>query len=107
MSAVCAAAKPAIAAPKAKAFTGLRPLPQAFCKPTVDQKFLAVRRSVRPARKACSALQATSAVEVAQLAGEAGYIFGVASVMFGITLVGLAFGFVLLRVESLVEEGKI
>lgn len=28
-----------------------------------------------------------SAVEVAQLAGEAGYIFGVASVMFGITLV--------------------
>lgn len=47
------------------------------------------------------------AVEVAQVAGEAGYIGGVAGVMFGITLVGLALGFVLLRVESLAEEGKI
>lgn len=47
------------------------------------------------------------AMEVAQVAGEAGYIGGVAGVMFGITLVGLALGFVLLRVESLAEEGKI
>eukprot|EP00205_Picochlorum_sp_RCC944_P001198 CAMPEP_0182605982 /NCGR_PEP_ID=MMETSP1330-20130603/908_1 /TAXON_ID=464278 /ORGANISM="Picochlorum sp., Strain RCC944" /LENGTH=94 /DNA_ID=CAMNT_0024824159 /DNA_START=23 /DNA_END=307 /DNA_ORIENTATION=+ len=47
------------------------------------------------------------AVEVAQVAGEASYIGGVAGVMFGITLVGLALGFVLLRVESLAEEGKI
>ena len=47
------------------------------------------------------------AIEVAQVAGEAGYIGGVAGVMFGITLVGLALGFVLLRVESLAEEGKI
>jgi len=51
--------------------------------------------------------QAVGAVEVAQIAGEAGYIGGVAGVMFGITLVGLAFGFILLRVESLAEEGKI
>eukprot|EP00204_Picochlorum_oklahomense_P003237 CAMPEP_0118797644 /NCGR_PEP_ID=MMETSP1161-20130426/160_1 /TAXON_ID=249345 /ORGANISM="Picochlorum oklahomensis, Strain CCMP2329" /LENGTH=99 /DNA_ID=CAMNT_0006724851 /DNA_START=67 /DNA_END=366 /DNA_ORIENTATION=+ len=47
------------------------------------------------------------ATEVAQVAGEAGYIGGVAGVMFGITLVGLAIGFVLLRIESLAEEGKI
>jgi uncharacterized membrane protein len=51
--------------------------------------------------------QAMGAVEVAQVAGEAGFIGGVAGVMFGITLVGLAFGFILLRVESLAEEGKI
>ena len=42
---------------------------------------------MRPARKAAVVVPQASAVEVAQLAGEAGYIFGVASVMFGITLV--------------------
>ncbi len=47
------------------------------------------------------------ATEIAQVAGEAGYIGGVAGVMFGITLVGLAIGFVLLRIESLAEEGKV
>jgi hypothetical protein len=60
----------------------------------------------RPSRQQ-SLVVNMGAVEVAQVAGEAGYIGGVAGVMFGITLVGLALGFVLLRVESLAEEGKI
>jgi hypothetical protein len=63
-------------------------------------------------------------VEVAQVAGEAGFIGGVALTMCAITLLvslhqesksthnyvalqGLAVGFVLLRIESLAEEGKI
>eukprot|EP00798_Chlamydomonas_sp_ICE-L_P017138 gene17138-23442_t len=46
-------------------------------------------------------------VEIASVAGEAGFIAGTAAVMFGITLVGLAVGFVLLRVETLAEEGKL
>lgn len=53
------------------------------------------------------AIPAAHASEVAQVAGEAGFIFGTSTVMFGITLVGLAVGFVLLRVESLVEDGEI
>ncbi|EFN58751.1 hypothetical protein CHLNCDRAFT_15398, partial [Chlorella variabilis] len=54
-----------------------------------------------------AAVQPQASMEVAQLAGEAGFIFGVSGVMVGITLIGLAFGFVLLRVESLAEEGKV
>ena len=53
------------------------------------------------------AIPAAHASEVAKVAGEAGFIFGTSTVMFGITLVGLAVGFVLLRVESLVEDGEI
>ena len=34
-------------------------------------------------------------------------IFEVAGTMFGVTLVGLALGFVLLRVEAAVEDGSI
>jgi hypothetical protein len=60
---------------------------QFHSKPTIDQKFLAVRKSVKVQKKSATALQAVSSMEVAQIAGEAGYIFGVASVMFGITLV--------------------
>lgn len=62
-----------------------------------------------PQQNANKAMTTTKmqAVELAQVAGEAGFIGGVAGVMFGITLVGLAFGFILLRVESLAEEGKI
>lgn len=48
-----------------------------------------------------------SAVEIAQVADEASFIAGTAFTMMAITLVGLAVGFVLLRVESLVEEGKL
>eukprot|EP00884_Botryococcus_braunii_P021132 jgi/Botrbrau1/7702/Bobra.0159s0138.2 len=69
--------------------------------------FSDVVRSVRPTKRSTTALQSTSAMEVFQLAGEGGEIAGVAAIMFAITLVGLAFGFVLLRVESLVEEGKL
>merc|ERR1712056_119887 len=45
--------------------------------------------------------------EIEQVANEAGFIVGVSGVMFSITLVGLALGLVLIRIESLVEEGKI
>merc|ERR1711904_312027 len=49
----------------------------------------------------------SSAEEIVIVSGEAAYIAGVSAVIFSITLIGLAFGFILLRVESLVEEGKI
>eukprot|EP01023_Acetabularia_acetabulum_P065909 TRINITY_DN879_c0_g3_i2.p3 TRINITY_DN879_c0_g3~~TRINITY_DN879_c0_g3_i2.p3 ORF type:complete len:105 (-),score=32.59 TRINITY_DN879_c0_g3_i2:275-589(-) len=63
------------------------------------------RRNMRGNKK--TALQAVSSQEVAQLAGEAGMIAGTAAVMFAVTLIGLTLGFVLLRVEALVEEEKI
>ncbi|KAL3139796.1 hypothetical protein ABBQ38_004096 [Trebouxia sp. C0009 RCD-2024] len=65
-------------------------------------------QSQRPARitRSGPAVQA-SAVEVFQLADEGSLIAGTAAVLFACTLVGLAIGFVLLRVEALVEEGKI
>lgn len=55
----------------------------------------------RPQARRPAARQLTTRampVEVAQVAGEAGFIAGTAATMFGITLVGLALGFVLLRV---------
>ncbi|GFR47923.1 hypothetical protein Agub_g9725 [Astrephomene gubernaculifera] len=64
---------------------------------TVGHKALAPSRGV--ATKAFT--------EVAMIAGEGGFVIGTALTMVGITLVGLAVGFVLLRVEALVEEGKI
>ncbi|PNH02031.1 Cytochrome b6-f complex subunit 7, chloroplastic [Tetrabaena socialis] len=64
---------------------------------TVGQKAPAPSRGV-----------ATHAVnELAMIAGEASFITGTALTMVGMTLLGLAIGFVLLRVESLVESGKI
>eukprot|EP00891_Asterochloris_glomerata_P000039 jgi/Astpho2/39/Aster-07490 len=60
----------------------------------------------RPARRS-GPVQTSAAMELYQLAGEGELIGGTAAVMFAITLVGLAIGFVLLRVEALVEEGKI
>jgi len=63
--------------------------------------------TVRPVTKKNAVVANMGAIELAQVAGEAAYIGGVAGVMFGVTLVGLALGFVLLRVESLAEEGKI
>ncbi|KAK9823901.1 hypothetical protein WJX72_006252 [[Myrmecia] bisecta] len=90
-------------------FSGLKRQGGVFSSPkSVDEKFVAMSRSVRgPLRGKGGALQAVSAMEVAQIAGEAGYIGGTAAVMFAMTLVGLAVGFVLLRVESLVEEGEL
>ncbi|KAG2446453.1 hypothetical protein HYH02_008445 [Chlamydomonas schloesseri] len=70
----------------------------------------AVRPTLRTAgqKAAPSRGVATKAVnELAMIAGEAEFIAGTALTMVGMTLVGLAIGFVLLRVESLVEEGKI
>eukprot|EP00192_Tetraselmis_astigmatica_P017249 CAMPEP_0117663450 /NCGR_PEP_ID=MMETSP0804-20121206/8614_1 /TAXON_ID=1074897 /ORGANISM="Tetraselmis astigmatica, Strain CCMP880" /LENGTH=109 /DNA_ID=CAMNT_0005470459 /DNA_START=101 /DNA_END=430 /DNA_ORIENTATION=+ len=54
-----------------------------------------------------ASVETKAAVEVATVAGEVAEIAGTAGVMFVCTLVGLAVGFVMLRVESLVEEGKI
>uniref|UniRef100_A0A061SEM5 Uncharacterized protein n=1 Tax=Tetraselmis sp. GSL018 TaxID=582737 RepID=A0A061SEM5_9CHLO len=84
----------------AKAFTGLRPaVSTGSLKRTVAAPVLRAPRR--------NTVETKAAVEVAQIAGEAGFIGGVAGVMFVTTLVGLAVGFVLLRVESLVEEGKL
>ncbi|KAK9843890.1 hypothetical protein WJX84_006294 [Apatococcus fuscideae] len=52
-------------------------------------------------------LQTAQAMEVCQIANEGAFIGGTAAVTFAIVLVGLAIGFVLLRVEALVEEGKL
>eukprot|EP01025_Chloroclados_australasicus_P026673 TRINITY_DN2648_c0_g1_i10.p4 TRINITY_DN2648_c0_g1~~TRINITY_DN2648_c0_g1_i10.p4 ORF type:complete len:107 (+),score=9.35 TRINITY_DN2648_c0_g1_i10:124-444(+) len=84
---------------------------KAICAPA-----LPVRASVRPRgnrgsnarvqQKTTVATQATP-VEFVQVANEAAFIGGVAGTMISMTLIGLALGFVLLRVESLVEEGKL
>eukprot|EP00892_Ulva_mutabilis_P003564 jgi/Ulvmu1/157/UM001_0161.1 len=54
-----------------------------------------------------STVSQAAPVEVVQLANEAAFIGGVAGTMISMTLIGLAVGFVLLRFESLVEEGKL
>eukprot|EP00878_Enallax_costatus_P000540 GHUV01000635.1.p2 GENE.GHUV01000635.1~~GHUV01000635.1.p2 ORF type:complete len:120 (+),score=25.18 GHUV01000635.1:51-362(+) len=46
-------------------------------------------------------------MEIAMIADEGAFIGGVALTMTAITLLGLAVGFVLLRFEGLVEEGKL
>jgi len=73
----------------------------------MGQNMMVARKVAKAERRSATTVQAFSGMEVAQIAGEAGFIGGVAGVMVGITLVGLAIGFVILRVESLVEEGKI
>lgn len=61
--------------------------PLSVCPCSKPAGFAAVRRSVKPQRKAVSALQSTSSlVEFAQVANEAGFIGGVASTMVGMTL---------------------
>ncbi|KAG2484403.1 hypothetical protein HYH03_016817 [Edaphochlamys debaryana] len=75
----------------------------------------AARPAVRPSLRATPqkaaapsrAVAAKAFTEVAMIAGEAEFIAGTALTMVGMTLVGLAIGFVLLRVESLVQEGKL
>mmetsp|Transcript_47408 Transcript_47408/g.90522 ORF Transcript_47408/g.90522 Transcript_47408/m.90522 type:complete len:120 (-) Transcript_47408:102-461(-) len=80
-------------------------LPALFGKATVDEQFASMARSTRTvsARRA-TALQSTASMEVMELANMASEISTVATTCFGITLVGLAIGFVLLRVEAIVEE---
>mmetsp|Transcript_11308 Transcript_11308/g.11369 ORF Transcript_11308/g.11369 Transcript_11308/m.11369 type:complete len:104 (-) Transcript_11308:253-564(-) len=69
---------------------------------------VSVRKTAAPAPSTSSASRvATKAMEVAQIAGEAQFIAGTAFTMAAMTLVGLALGFVLLRVEALAEEGKL
>merc|ERR1712224_318785 len=45
--------------------------------------------------------------EITKVASEAEYIAGISAVIFSITLVGLALGFVLLRIEALIDDEKI
>ncbi|KAL4542035.1 hypothetical protein Ndes2526B_g06521 [Nannochloris sp. 'desiccata'] len=106
MASLTATTKAFLAAPQAKACTNLRAM-SVVSKPAMGQSLMAVRKVSKAERRNATTVQAFSGVEVAQIAGEAGFIGGVAGVMVGITLVGLAFGFILLRVESLAEEGKI
>ena len=55
-----------------------------------------------------TALQSTSYMEVAQLAEvDAGFIWGIAAISAAAVMVGIAIGFVLLRAESLYEDGTI
>eukprot|EP00963_Diacronema_lutheri_P006314 scaffold544_cov320-Pavlova_lutheri.AAC.28 len=64
-----------------------------------------VRRSVAPARRPVVVSRATGATEVMQLANHmTDEIFTAAWVVFAMTLLGVAVGFVLLRVEAAVED---
>merc|ERR1712187_841431 len=45
--------------------------------------------------------------EIILASNEAEYIAGVSALMFSITLIGLAIGFNFLRVESILDDGKI
>ncbi|KAF5835892.1 hypothetical protein DUNSADRAFT_6705 [Dunaliella salina] len=99
-------------AAKATAVKSVAPLPQRTVSRLPVQKTM--QKSSSPARSAVSSQALPEVAEVAQgamplytTAGEAGFITGTALTMVAMTLVGLALGFVLLRVESLVEEGKI
>merc|ERR1711966_510852 len=80
-------------------------LPALFGKASAEQKFAAVARKSRvvQSRKA-TALQATSSMEVFEVANMVKEITQTSVTMFFITMIGLAVGFVLLRVEAIVEE---
>jgi len=55
-----------------------------------------------------TALQAASFMEIAQIAeADPGVVFGTAAISAACVMIGIAIGFVLLRVESLVEDGTI
>eukprot|EP00798_Chlamydomonas_sp_ICE-L_P000833 gene833-33564_t len=76
-------------------------------RPSLKVSVRKVATPTQAPRLPSRAVTAAAGVEIAAIAGEAGFIAGTAAVMFGITLVGLAVGFVLLRVETLAEEGKL
>ncbi|KIZ05084.1 Cytochrome b6-f complex subunit 7, chloroplastic [Monoraphidium neglectum] len=84
----------------ARSMGAARPVLPAVSKPAVR-----TARKAAPASRAATVTKALP-MEVAMVAGEGAFIGGVALTMTAITLVGLAIGFVLLRVESLAEEGK-
>eukprot|EP00232_Nephroselmis_pyriformis_P030674 CAMPEP_0182852406 /NCGR_PEP_ID=MMETSP0034_2-20130328/143_1 /TAXON_ID=156128 /ORGANISM="Nephroselmis pyriformis, Strain CCMP717" /LENGTH=125 /DNA_ID=CAMNT_0024983111 /DNA_START=26 /DNA_END=403 /DNA_ORIENTATION=- len=88
-------------------FSGLKA--QNVCFGPKASGFAAVKASVKSTRRSASALQATSSMEVVEtITGLAGTledeVFRTAGVMYAITLVGLAVGFVLLRVEAFSED---
>ena len=57
----------------------------------MGQNLMAARKVAKAERRNATTVQAFSGMEVAQIAGEAGFIGGVAGVMVGITLV-VSFG---------------
>jgi len=66
-----------------------------------------VRAAPKTAARRDAVVSKALPMEVAMVADEGAFIGGVALTMTAITLLGLAIGFVLLRVEGLVEEGKL
>ncbi|KAI8474366.1 MAG: hypothetical protein J3K34DRAFT_408287 [Monoraphidium minutum] len=79
--------------------------------PAATKPVVRAARAAAPAARGATVAKAlpidSLPMEVAMVSGEAGFIAGVAAVMCAITLVGLAIGFVLLRVESLAEDGTL
>merc|ERR1711966_120664 len=87
------------------AMKGAAGLPALFSKPTAEQKFAAIAKSSRTvSSRRATALQASASAEIFEVANIGAEIAQYASICFGITLVGLAVGFVLLRVEAITEE---
>ena len=81
-------------------------LPALFVKPTSAQKFATMARSTRKVTSARKVQTNASMapMEVAEVANLSSEIAQVSIICFAITLVGLAVGFVLLRVEAIVES---
>eukprot|EP00240_Pyramimonas_obovata_P011237 CAMPEP_0118927698 /NCGR_PEP_ID=MMETSP1169-20130426/5118_1 /TAXON_ID=36882 /ORGANISM="Pyramimonas obovata, Strain CCMP722" /LENGTH=121 /DNA_ID=CAMNT_0006869521 /DNA_START=82 /DNA_END=447 /DNA_ORIENTATION=+ len=81
-------------------------LPALFVKPTSAQKFGAMARSARKVTSSRKVQTNASMVpmEVAEVANLSAEIAQTSVICFIITLVGLAVGFVLLRVEAIVES---
>lgn len=79
------------------------------CRDDAQVAFGRITRSLRRSSgKKCTALQSTSFMEIAQIAeADAGLIWGAAAISAACVMVGIAMGFVLLRAESLVEDGTI
>ncbi|KAG1664513.1 hypothetical protein FOA52_007777 [Chlamydomonas sp. UWO 241] len=95
MASLAARAATGLSAPRAARVSAARPV--------LSLNRAAVRKAAAGPAPKPRAVSTAAAVEVAALAGEAGFIAGTAAVMIGITLLGLAVGFVLLRVEAVIE----
>mmetsp|Transcript_13289 Transcript_13289/g.18136 ORF Transcript_13289/g.18136 Transcript_13289/m.18136 type:complete len:118 (+) Transcript_13289:94-447(+) len=92
---------PAPRAVGVKAAAGLSAL---LKKPTVSETFARTSRKVTSRRTA--ALKTSASMEIMEVANMGAEIASVAVTCSVITLVGLAVGFVLLRVEAIVEESN-
>nr|BAA78590.1 hypothetical protein [Chlamydomonas sp. HS-5] len=94
-----------IAARAATGLTAPRAARVSSARPTLSVNRAALRKAAAaPSSSPARGVATAAGVEIAQVAGEAGFIAGTAFTMIGITLLGLAVGFVLLRVEAAVEE---